>query len=52
MAEANIILKAETEKLNGLLEPIINLKKQSATFRNKLIAYNRPFQNIIIGTLF
>jgi hypothetical protein len=52
MAEANILLKAETEKLDKLLEPINNPKKQSATFRNKLIAYNRPLQNIIIGTLF
>lgn len=42
MDEANILLKAETEKLNALLEPITNEKKQSATFRNKLIAYNRP----------
>ena len=51
LEEANAVLKEQDEKLKQQLDPILNPKKQRATFKQKLSKYNKPTCNVVFGTI-
>lgn len=52
MEEFEAVDKKDFEELNKILDPILNKKKQGSTFRNRLMLYNTPKINVIIGAIF
>jgi ATP-binding cassette subfamily B (MDR/TAP) protein 1 len=52
MEEIEVVDKKQFDELEQILDPITNKKKQGSTFRNRLMKYNTPKINVIIGGIF